>query len=720
MSAVGKVHAIHMGDHDVFSDRPCRLVDHSLLSITGYTDRLSYLPGETVGVHASSTHPNGSLRLVRLGHDGQRFTKAPVTDPMSISLAHREVRLESHMLVDTVDLPSAPLALRTWAWVSLLPGVARKATLLAIEGLCLAIDSTGKVVFAVGGTQLESESPLLLRRWYYLIAGLDAAGKPFVIVRPQRVGIGDSPPYRVSGPTSIPWSTCSGTLTIGWGLNGKLEAVSIGRSEDETEQDSLQLDFSRGISTWTLHNTGGTAVGRLIGLPTRAVKGRRWDGSQDDWRTAPEHYAAVYFHTDDQGDQQWPMTAAVALPEDLSNGAYAIELTAGGALDHLPIVVRRKNEQKAPLLVLLPSMTYLAYSAEHHTDEQLSWPIKCEEIAAKFGRASDYHSMYDNHADGSPVVLCSLRRPLLCLRPDHYLRFTGCEHGFSADLHLLGWLSRQGLAFDVVTDHDLDIEGAKLLERYKGVLTGGHPEYMSARVLDALQAYLDTGGNLAYLGGNGFCLMTALDPVDPTTMEMRRGVAGMRWQGDAGEDHLQLTGMPAGLWNARGRMQFAMVGVSWNATGMVEGAPYCRTPSSFDPRVAHLFEGIGENELIGDKGAFLGAAASFEVDFANVLMGTPPHALVIATAQMSDKFFYAPFPILETLGSETAATRRRADMVYFETGKGGAVFSASSIGWNGALSHNGDQNAASRLTANILRSFIGHRLGADLGANWIV
>jgi N,N-dimethylformamidase len=350
-------------------------------------------------------------------------------------------------------------------------------------------------------------------------------------------------------------------------------------------------------------------------------------------------------------------------------------------------------------------MTYLAYTAEHHTDEQLLWPVKCEEVAAKFGRANDYHSMYDNHADGSPVVLCSVRRPLLCLRPDHYVRFAGCEHGFSADLHLLGWLSRQGFAFDVATDHDLDIEGVKLLERYKGVLTGGHPEYMSARLLDALQAYLDTGGSLAYLGGNGFCWPTALDGGDPTIMEMRRGAMGIRLEGDGGEDHLQLTGMPAGSWNARGRTQFAMVGVNWASTGMLEGVPYCRTPASFDPRVAHLFEGIGKDELIGEKGAFLGGAASYEVDFANVTMGTPAHALVIATARMPEKLYYLPFPILEALGSESNATRRRADMVYFETGKGGAVFSASSVGWNGALSHNGDQNAASRLTANVLRSF---------------
>jgi hypothetical protein len=82
--------------------------------------------------------------------------------------------------------------------------------------------------------------------------------------------------------------------------------------------------------------------------------------------------------------------------------------------------------------------------------------------------------------------------------------------------------------------------------------------------------------------------------------------------------------------------------------------------------------------------------------------GIPTKSRVISP----EKLFYAPFPILEALGSESWGTRLRADMVYFETGKGGAVFSASSVGWSGALSHNGDQNAASRLTANVLRSFI--------------
>ena len=46
---------------------------------------------------------------------------------------------------------------------------------------------------------------------------------------------------------------------------------------------------------------------------------------------------------------------------------------------------------------------------------------------------------------------------------------------------------------------------------------------------------------------------------------------------------------------------------------------------------------------------------------------------------------------------------RRADMVFFETPRGGAVFSVGSIAWNGSLSHNDFQNNVSRITENVLR-----------------
>jgi N,N-dimethylformamidase len=47
----------------------------------------------------------------------------------------------------------------------------------------------------------------------------------------------------------------------------------------------------------------------------------------------------------------------------------------------------------------------------------------------------------------------------------------------------------------------------------------------------------------------------------------------------------------------------------------------------------------------------------------------------------------------------------RADIVYFEGPKGGAVFSVGSIAWLGALSYNDGNNNVSRITENVLRRF---------------
>ena len=47
----------------------------------------------------------------------------------------------------------------------------------------------------------------------------------------------------------------------------------------------------------------------------------------------------------------------------------------------------------------------------------------------------------------------------------------------------------------------------------------------------------------------------------------------------------------------------------------------------------------------------------------------------------------------------------RADMVYYPTPNGGAVFSTSSISYCGSLSHNNYDNNISRLTENVLRKF---------------
>jgi len=48
----------------------------------------------------------------------------------------------------------------------------------------------------------------------------------------------------------------------------------------------------------------------------------------------------------------------------------------------------------------------------------------------------------------------------------------------------------------------------------------------------------------------------------------------------------------------------------------------------------------------------------------------------------------------------------RADMVFFEGPKGGAVFSTGSIAWATSLCHAGAMNNVSRITENVLNRFL--------------
>eukprot|EP01035_Chromulina_nebulosa_P064004 gene64004-biopygen46774 len=92
-------------------------------------------------------------------------------------------------------------------------------------------------------------------------------------------------------------------------------------------------------------------------------------------------------------------------------------------------------------------------------------------------------------------------RPTLTMRPG-FLTFddpkgSGLRH-YPADSHLIAWLEARGIAYDVITDEDLDEEGEALLRPYACVLTGSHPEYHTENTLDALFAYTRNGGRIQW------------------------------------------------------------------------------------------------------------------------------------------------------------------------------------------------------------------------------
>lgn len=55
--------------------------------------------------------------------------------------------------------------------------------------------------------------------------------------------------------------------------------------------------------------------------------------------------------------------------------------------------------------------------------------------------------------------------------------------------------------------------------------------------------------------------------------------------------------------------------------------------------------------------------------------------------------------------SGTQAEIIRADLTFFETEGGGAVFSTGSIAWAGSMAWNGYHNEIAAITANVLRRF---------------
>jgi N,N-dimethylformamidase len=255
----------------------------------------------------------------------------------------------------------------------------------------------------------------------------------------------------------------------------------------------------------------------------------------------------------------------------------------------------------------------------------------------------------------------------------------------------------------------LDAEGLELLRPYKVLVTGTHPEYHTPRTLDAIQDYVGDGGRLVYLGGNGFYWKVAGRLDLPHVVEIRRGEGGIRaWAAESGEYYNQLDGTYGGLWRRNGRPPQKLAGVGFSGQGKFEGSYYRRLPASHDPAVAWIFAGVADEKL-GDFGLSGGGAAGFELDRADPVLGTPPNAWVLARSEgHQDHFVTVPEELLThltTVTGEKPADLIRAELVYFETAKGGAVFSTGSITFCGSLSHAGYDNPVSRMLENVLRRF---------------
>jgi N,N-dimethylformamidase len=731
-----------------------------VIPIAGYTDRLSAAPGERIAFKVSSAAPGpyrASLARVIHGDPNPAGPGVKMQD-----LAHR-FSIERASRVQPIALGSyarvaaaAALRLTGPLTVSALvcPTLASTAEQCVVSrwdeamggGWALSIGPAGvSARIGVAGSAplvLTTGKSLALRQWHRVWLVVDPAER---VLRVGRASLTGSAREAVSAPLPpVALIDAPSALLIGARqaadvrehYNGKIEdpllLASASVAPELVVLDPLLLpeslvagwDFAEGIDRLDVVDVGPHRLGgRLVNLPTRAVTGARWTGREMCWRHAPREYAAIHFHEDDLNDAGWDTDFEFAVPADLPSGAYVMGLAADGASDEVPFYVRSpRGRPGADVCFVASTYTYQAYANHARGSADAAFRERIAQWDA-YPHNADQHpeygrSTYNRHRDGSGICYSSRLRPVLTMRP-RYLTFldargSGLRH-YPADTHLLDWLDVQGIAFDVVTDEDVDAEGAALLAPYAAVLTGSHPEYHTARTLDAHAGYLAGGGRLVYLGGNGFYWRIATSPLVPGVIEVRRAEGGIRaWDAQVGEYYHALDGTYGGLWRRNGRPPQQLVAVGFSAQGLFEGSAYRRQPGASDPRASWIFAGV-DDTVIGDFGLSGGGAAGFELDRADPRLGTPADAIVVArSGGHGPSFVVVPEELLShisTVSGERPAQLLRADMTYAELPGGGAVFAVGSITFCGSLSHNGYDNNVSRILRNVVDRFRGRGAG---------
>jgi N,N-dimethylformamidase len=724
---------------------------HDELPVAGYLDRLSARAGERLELRVSVRRAGlCHARLERLisadpNPAGPGLKFEDLSSRLSVTFPARR---QPVVLGSCAQAPGPVLeALRAHTWTALiLPTLERQQESVILEHradatrLTMTVGPQGIGARLIDGDviwQVHTGSATPLHRWSRVWVSLDPeAGRMIVGAHAPAHLYADAQIATNQAPVG---GRCpsGGVLTIaapqdrqtGRSFTGKIEDPAVLSGSRQAWPDPLVSlsdlrgslvagwDFSRGVETQAIEPVGPAGLpGRLSNLPMRAVTGARWTGREMCWTRAPNQYGAIRFHEDDLGDCGWSTDVEMDIPPDLNSGAYGFRLTCDDGEDWIPFYALPPRSGERPNIVFLaPTYTYQAYGnhARGNTDRDFearmaawgAFPANPDRFPI-YGR-----STYNTHPDGEGIANVSRLRPLLTMRPGFLSMFDAAGSGlrhYPADSHILAWLDAKAIAYDIVTDEDLDDEGPGILSRYKLLLTGTHPEYHTSGTLDALQSHVRGGGRIAYLGGNGFYWRIARSQAQPWAIELRRAEGGVRrWASEPGEYYNATDGALGGLWRRNGRPPQQIVGVGFSSQGPYAAGCFRRTRESYDPELAWMFNGV-DGEVLGDYGLIAGGAAGFELDRYDPRLGSPPGAIVVARSDALPPGFE---PVLEDLGTIGYAITGgapdplvRADMTYFETRSGGAVFAASAISFCGSLWKDGAfAGPVSRLLENVVR-----------------
>ncbi len=348
--------------------------------------------------------------------------------------------------------------------------------------------------------------------------------------------------------------------------------------------------------------------------------------------------------------------------------------TAGGAEFAFPWIVAPASPQ-SPVAVLASNITWNAYNNFGGRSNYISPdglpPAPTVNARLELKRYTDPDSITYDTDDYAPL---SFDRPEPINHIDRATQITdpiegrAACHVAPAEWRLLGWLEREGFAHDYYAETQLH-DGKLDLDAYKVLIVSTHPEYWSCAMYFAVKSWVyERGGRLMYLGGNGI----------NCEAELIGSSAVVYHNGDGRE-------LKQGGYESRFAMRVEseanLLGVVFTETGIMTGAPYRVLEAS---HWAYSGTALRNGDLFGERSLHMrrpGGASAHETD--KVSPSSPGHVVRLAKGTNIDD--------------------GGAELVYYETESGGAVFSAGSIAWPCAILVD---DHVSRITANVLRRFL--------------
>ena len=434
------------------------------------------------------------------------------------------------------------------------------------------------------------------------------------------------------------WAVNSGAqIGLGWHVQPEqtIEGYAVPLSVRAGESVELKLSASAPVS--------GTI--QLVRLLEQA------DGAVGSAVTAPAPIQLQHQAVPPDAWQNgcgWTTTTSLDIDEGLPSGLYSARITVGSdTVTDIVFVVRpAAAAARSQILVLVNTNCWNAYN---------SWG----------GRS--------NYTDANSGITLSFERPNPETTPDvrDGSGAYAANHLTAGEIWLLSWLEQQGFAADVCSDADMHA-GTPALSAYKALVLSTHPEYWSQQMAAKVQQYLNSGGCLLYLGGNG-AFRTVEYSADGSAMTT--GADAPHWCAEA--------------WQPTGPMPRTLLGVAYDVGA---DGNYPQRCGYIVDDASHRFmagTGLANGDVFATSGRNGGGACGWEVDCASGDFegGAPATGLkILAHGQLVTGAGY------------------RGDLAYYDAAGGGFVLAVGSITVTGALPTDA---ALARLVKNALSEAVG-------------